>query len=67
MGKQKVIKTGNSLAVTIPSFFVKTVGVKLGDEVKVETKLEKGKIIYTFSGAQQLPLVKNFVKRKRKK
>lgn len=54
--KQKVIQTGNSLAVTIPSQFVKAVGIKSGDWVKVEPKLEEGQIIYTFSGVRQLTL-----------
>lgn len=54
--KQKIIKAGNSLAVTIPSSFVKTIGVKLGDEVAVETKPENGQLIYSFTGAQQLSL-----------
>lgn len=67
MGKQKVIKTGNSLAVTIPSFFVKIIGIKSGDEVRVKAVPEKGEVIYIFSGVQQLPLVKSFAKRKRKK
>ncbi|MGB9911372.1 MAG: AbrB/MazE/SpoVT family DNA-binding domain-containing protein [Microgenomates group bacterium] len=64
MGKQKVIKTGNSLAVTIPSFFVQAVGIKPGDEVKVFPDPEKGKITYSFSGCRQLSLVKNFSKKK---
>lgn len=54
--KQKIIKAGNSLAVTIPSKFVKTVGVKLGDQVQVSTKPETGQITYTFSGSRQLSL-----------
>lgn len=54
--KQKVIQSGNSLAVTIPSQFVKAVGIKPGDQVEVEPKLEEGKITYTFSGVRQLTL-----------
>lgn len=54
--KQKIIKAGNSLAVTIPSNFVKTVGVKLADEVAVDLKPETGQLIYTFKGSRQLSL-----------
>lgn len=64
MGKQKVIKTGNSLAVTIPASFVQAIGIKAGSEVKVFLNPEKGKITYTFSGCRQLSLVKNFSKKK---
>ncbi len=54
---QKVIKAGNSLAVTLPSLFVKTVGTSAGDQVSVETKPELGQIIYTFKGVKQLSLL----------
>jgi len=66
MPKQKIIKTGNSLAVTIPSFFVKSVGVKIGQEVEVELSPETGKMIYSFTGTKQLLLSQNFIKKKRK-
>jgi len=56
--KQKVIKAGNSTAVTVPSSFVKMVGVKIGDSVKVNSKPETGKVTYTFSGVHQLKLLK---------
>lgn len=54
--KQKVIKVGNSIGVTVPSSFVKGVGVKVGDSVEVRTRVATGELIYKFSGAQQLPL-----------
>jgi antitoxin component of MazEF toxin-antitoxin module len=54
---QKVIKTGNSLAVTIPSWFVKDSGIKAGDDVKVKLEPEKNRIIYNFAGTKQLPLL----------
>lgn len=64
----KVFKTGNSLVVTIPANFAKNLGIKVRDEVKVQTKADKGLLIYKFSGASQLPLLENFgVKRKKKK
>lgn len=64
---QKVIKTGNSLAVTIPSFFVKICGIRQSDEVKVKADPEKGKITYFFSTIKQLPLSENFLKTKAKR
>ena len=54
--KQKVLRTGNSTAVTVPAKFVKTVGVKVGDTVKVKTRSDTGEVIYTFSGIHQLRL-----------
>ena len=54
--KQKVMKVGNSVGVTVPAKFVKSVGIRVGDIVKVKTVLETGQIIYTFKGAKQLSL-----------
>lgn len=54
--KHKVIRTGNSKAVVIPAEFAQSVGVKIGDEVRVKTEPEKGRIVYTFKGAKQLKL-----------
>jgi len=62
---QKVIRTGNSLAVTIPSEFAKSVGIRPADVVKVQTEPDKGRITYHFSGAKQLPLSENFLKLKK--
>ena len=67
MAKQKIIKTGNSLAVTIPSDFVKTVGIKAGQDVGVKTDPGTGQVVYTFSGAKQLPLAQGFIKKRTKK
>lgn len=55
---QKVIKAGNSLAVTLPSDFVKMIGIRPGDDVRVTPLPERGRIHYTFSGAKQLSLLK---------
>lgn len=55
------------MAVTVPSEFVKCMGIKAGDEVRSEVKFDKGEITYFFSGAKQLPLSENFLKIKRKK
>ena len=65
MQQQKVIKTGNSTAVTVPAEFVKKVGIRIGDNVEVETSLEKGEVTYTFQGVRQLVL-KNTLFKKRK-
>jgi antitoxin component of MazEF toxin-antitoxin module len=54
--KQKVIKAGNSTAVTVPAEFVNKVGVKIGDIVDVRAKIETGKVVYTFSGIRQLAI-----------
>ena len=65
MSKQKVIKTGNSLAVTIPSRFVQSLGLKSGGEVEVEVKSETGQIVYAFSGTKQLPLSQSLLRKKK--
>lgn len=54
--KQKVMRVGNSIGITVPAKFVKSVGIKIGDTVKVKTILETGQVIYTFKGAKQLSL-----------
>jgi len=50
---QKIIKAGNSLAVTIPSSLVKTLGLKAKDSVLVVQK-DAGSITYKFLNPQQL-------------
>lgn len=65
--KQKIMRSGNSAVVTVPADFVKAVGVKIGGEVRVKVVPEKGKVIYKFSGVSQLPLSKNFLRKKRKR
>ena len=67
MSRQKIIKTGNSLAVTIPSDFARAVGVKAGQEVKVVTEPASAQVTYTFSGTKQLPLSQNFIKTRPKR
>lgn len=64
---QKVIKTGNSAAVTIPANFVKDSGIRIGDPVKVKLDPENNKVVYVFSGTKQLALSESFLKRKRVK
>jgi antitoxin component of MazEF toxin-antitoxin module len=67
MAKQKIIKTGHSLAVTIPSHFVQSLGIKAGHDVEVKVEPEGGQIIYTFSGTKQLPLSQNFIQKRKSK
>jgi len=55
--QQKVLRTGNSLAVTIPSRFAKIMGVKPGDLVRVKAELRKSMLTLTFSGSGQLSLL----------
>jgi len=64
--KQKVIKTGNSVAVTVPASFVQAVGVKIGDDVQVKTDIKTGRVIYSFTGVQQLSLDDQVAKNSKK-
>ncbi len=61
---QKVIKAGNSKAVTIPADFVKVIGIRLGDTVKSVSRPERGELTYTFSGARQLSMTQDFSKQR---
>jgi antitoxin component of MazEF toxin-antitoxin module len=56
MSSQKIIKTGNSLAVTIPARFAKNLGLTPGMRVKATSNVIKSKITYHFVGASQLTL-----------
>lgn len=64
---QKVFRTGNSLAVVVPADFVKLLGVKPKDKVQVLAQPEKGRVIYKFSGALQLPLSSGILKKRRRR
>lgn len=63
---QKVIRCGHSLAVTIPNKFVRTLGVKPGDTVRVEKRPEKSALTIHFRGAQQLAIAENIFRASRK-
>ncbi len=63
MTKQKIIKTGHSLAVTIPFEFAQSLGIKAGQEVEVKIEPESGRVIYTFSGNKQLSLSGSLIKK----
>ena len=54
------MKVGNSIGVTIPVKFIKSVGIKPGDLVEVRTVLETGQVIFTFKGTKQLSLANSF-------
>ena len=47
---RKIIKTGNSLAITIPSKISKSFNLKEGDLAQFEINYEKPAITYHFSG-----------------
>ncbi len=55
--QQKVIKTGNSLAVTIPSQFAKILGVRPGLLVDSHPDVAAGVLTLVFPGSAQLPLL----------
>lgn len=54
--KQKVLRTGNSFAVVVPSRFVRDLAIKPGDPVRVSPDRRRGKITYTFQNVTQLSL-----------
>jgi antitoxin component of MazEF toxin-antitoxin module len=55
---RKVIKTGNSLAITIPSRSIKDFNIREGDPVLVKVNRTKASISYLFSGhPRQLSLI----------
>jgi antitoxin component of MazEF toxin-antitoxin module len=55
---RKVIKTGNSLALTVPSRSIKDFNIREGDPVLVKINRTKVSITYLFSGhPRQLSLI----------
>lgn len=65
--KQRVLKIGNSIGLTIPSDFVRSTGIKAGDMVEVKKNFLKGEVIYQFAGIRQLPIDENFLSNKKSK
>lgn len=55
--KQKILKSGNSLAVSIPAEFVRSAGLKPGDVVISQVNLAEGTLHFTFTTSAQLPLI----------
>ena len=62
---QKVFRTGNSLAVTIPVDFARSVGVRPGDLVRTSSRTEKGQLIFVFSGVKQLALLGGYLNKEK--
>jgi hypothetical protein len=55
---RKVIKTGNSLAITIPSKTINDFDIKEGDLAQVKINRSRATITYLFSGhPRQLSLI----------
>jgi len=55
---RKVIRTGNSLAITIPSRSIKDFNIREGDPVSIKINHSKTSITYMFSGhPRQLSLI----------
>ena len=55
--RQKIFKTGNSLAVTLPFRLVNQLGLKPGQEVEMKVNLERLRVSYKFRGVKQLSLL----------
>ena len=53
---QKIIKTGNSAAVTIPSEMLKSLNLQVGDRAEAKMSFAEGSITYTFPEIRQLRL-----------
>lgn len=47
---RKVIKTGNSLALTLPNKIIKSFDIKEGDLAQYKVNSSKTSITYTFTG-----------------
>lgn len=56
MKHQTIFKTGNSLAVSLPSLIVKKLGLTPGQRVIPKISITKSQITYQFPDAKQLPL-----------
>lgn len=64
---QKIIKTGNSAAVTIPAGFLEALGLRVGDRAETEMDYRRGTIVFKFPNGRQLPLDKTVIKDRRRK
>jgi len=51
---QKIFKTGNSAAVTIPAEFFEALSLKIGDRVEAKMNYRQGTITYIFLNGRQL-------------
>jgi len=57
---QKVIKVGNSAAVTIPKSFMDQTNIKIGDRVKVDTDPDKNSLLIKTRGRKTAPISQEF-------
>ncbi len=55
--EQRIIRTGHSAAVTIPSGLMKALSLRIGDRVSASPDYGKGAVTYNFLDVRQLPLV----------
>ncbi len=53
---QKIIKTGNSAAVTIPVEMLKSLNIQVGDKAEAKMGFAEGSITYVFPEVRQLRL-----------
>lgn len=53
---QKIIRTGNSAAVTLPAELMRTLNLRFSDPVEVKINYLQGEITFRFPSARQLPL-----------
>lgn len=56
MAQQKIIKAGNSLAVTLPAKIVRALGLRRGDTVSTTVASDQTSITYHFNETRQLTL-----------
>ncbi len=56
MPKQKIIRIGNSLGVTLPSKFVERLSLKVGDQVKLVFH-DESSLLLEFPDSSQLSLM----------
>lgn len=54
---QKIIKVGNSAAVTLPSDFLRDANFRIGQEVAVETNSELGVVVVKLKSQQNNRLI----------
>ncbi len=55
--QQKIIRTGNSLAITIPADFIKILGLESGQLVETKSDPLTGTITHYFTGSGQMSLL----------
>lgn len=67
---QKILKVGNSYALTIPSSFVKELGLKAGDLLQIEANPEQSRLTVTHAKKESkvnTPEVKEWLEKFNKK